>query len=110
MAAYFIRRFLLIIPTLIGITVMVFVITRLVPGGPIERMILEARQMQVRSGGLASGPTEQQQPLSEGQIAQLRAYYGFDKPVLRQLCPLAGEGLEGAIWALPPDITIRSGR
>ncbi len=37
MTAYFIRRFLLIIPTFIGITVMVFVITRSVPGCPVER-------------------------------------------------------------------------
>ncbi len=81
MAAYFIRRLLLVIPTLIGITVMVFVITRLVPGGPIERIILESRQMQSQAGGLAAGPAEQKQPLSEAQIAELRTYYGFDKPV-----------------------------
>ena len=41
MTAYFIRRTLLIIPTFIGITLMVFTITRFVPGGPIERMIAE---------------------------------------------------------------------
>jgi len=42
MTAYFIRRTLLIIPTFIGITLMVFAITRFVPGGPIERMIADA--------------------------------------------------------------------
>ena len=36
MTAYFIRRTLLIIPTFIGITLLVFSITRFVPGGPIE--------------------------------------------------------------------------
>ena len=82
MTAYFIRRLLLIIPTLLGITIMVFAITRLVPGGPIERVIAQARQMQSQAGGLAAGPAEQKQPLSEEQIAQLKAYYGFDKPVL----------------------------
>ena len=82
MTAYFIRRLLLIIPTLLGITIMVFTITRFVPGGPIERVIAQARQMQSQAGGLAAGPAEQKQPLSEEQIAQLKAYYGFDKPVL----------------------------
>ena len=33
MTSYFIRRFLLIIPTFLGITVLVFVIMQLVPGG-----------------------------------------------------------------------------
>ena len=95
MRAYFIRRLLLIIPTLIGITVMVFVITRLVPGGPIERIILESRQMKAQAGGLAVGPAEQQQPLSEDQIAQLRAYYGFDKPVLVSYVHWLGKVLRG---------------
>jgi ABC-type microcin C transport system permease subunit YejB len=57
MTAYFIRRFLLVIPTFIGITLLVFAITRFVPGGPIERMIAEAQRMQVEGGGAAgSGP------------------------------------------------------
>jgi len=81
MTAYFIRRLLLIIPTFLGITVVVFVITRMVPGGPIERIIVQARQMQ-SSLGMASGAAEQRQPLSDDQIARLKAYYGFDKPVL----------------------------
>ena len=34
MRDYFIRRTLLIIPTLIGITMLVFMVTRFVPGGP----------------------------------------------------------------------------
>ena len=35
--AYFLRRLLLIIPTFIGITMVVFVIMHFVPGGPVER-------------------------------------------------------------------------
>ena len=38
MTAYFIRRFLLIIPTFIGITLVVFFIMHLVPGGPVEEI------------------------------------------------------------------------
>ena len=51
MTAYFIRRILLIIPTFLGITIMVFIVTRFVPGGPIERIIAEAQQMQSMEGG-----------------------------------------------------------
>nr|NJM00912.1 ABC transporter permease subunit [Desulfobacula sp.] len=81
MTAYFIRRLLLVIPTFIGITIMVFTITRFVPGGPIERIISETRAMQAGHGG--SGMSRGSgQPLSEEQITKLKAYYGFDKPLL----------------------------
>lgn len=84
MTAYLLRRFLLIIPTFLGITVLVFVITRFVPGGPIERMILEAQQMQSSERGRYAGPVSesQRQPLSADQIDLLKAYYGLDQPVL----------------------------
>ena len=39
MLGYILRRLLLVIPTLIGITLIVFTLTRMVPGGPIERMM-----------------------------------------------------------------------
>jgi len=75
---------LLIIPTFLGITVLVFAITRVVPGGPIERMMLQAQQMQGREGGKSTGAAgdSQRQPLSAEQIQVLKAYYGFDKPIL----------------------------
>jgi len=84
MTAYFIRRFLLIIPTFIGITIMVFTITRFVPGGPIERIIAQAQQMRSFEGRSTIGLTaeEQTQPLSQEQIQELKKYYGFDKPIL----------------------------
>ena len=84
MTAYFIRRLLLVIPTFIGITIMVFTITRFVPGGPIERIIAEARAMQMgEQGGRSRVTAGQGQPLSQEQIKKLEAYYGFDKPVLQ---------------------------
>ncbi|HCY85423.1 MAG TPA: peptide ABC transporter permease [Desulfobacteraceae bacterium] len=83
MTAYFIRRLLLVIPTFIGITVMVFTITRFVPGGPIERIIAETRAMSMgQEGGSSRAGAGQGQPLSQEQIKQLEAYYGFDKPIL----------------------------
>jgi len=83
MTAYFIRRLLLVIPTFIGITIMVFTITRFVPGGPIERIIAQAQQMPgIEGGRTGRSSAEQTQPLSEEQIEELKKYYGFDKPVL----------------------------
>lgn len=79
--SYFIRRFLLIIPTFLGVTLLVFAVTRVVPGGPIERMLTEA----MLSGGGPTISTPQGlagSVLSEAQLEQLRVYYGFDKPVL----------------------------
>ena len=80
MTAYFIRRLLLIIPTFLGVTVMVFCITRFVPGGPVERMIAESFRMERLEG--TPGQRQGSQPLSEEQILYLKQYYGFDKPVL----------------------------
>ncbi len=97
MTAYFIRRLLLIIPTFLGITIMVFTITRFVPGGPIERIIMQAQQMQGQEGGQRTGGAagEQRQPLSEAQIEALKQYYGFDKPVLVSYGLWLGKVLRG---------------
>jgi microcin C transport system permease protein len=79
--SYFVRRFLLIIPTFVGITVLVFAITRVVPGGPIERMLNQA-MLSGGGGGPSSSRSAADSVLSEAQLQQLRVYYGFDKPVL----------------------------
>lgn len=78
MTAYIIRRMLLIIPTFIGITLMVFVITRFVPGGPIERMIAQAQQASMGKGYSRMN----ENPLSASQLEQLKKFYGFDRPVI----------------------------
>jgi microcin C transport system permease protein len=81
MSGYFLRRLLLMIPTFIGITLLVFAITRVVPGGPIERMMTEAVLAQ-GEGGKRAAQTQTGNSLSEEQIADLQRYYGFDKPLL----------------------------
>lgn len=74
MRAYFVRRLLLVPPTVIGITLIVFFITRIVPGGPLEQALMRA---QLALGGhIGAHGTS----LSADQIAQMRHYYGFDKP------------------------------
>ncbi len=78
MRDYFFRRLLLVIPTLIGITLLVFAVTRLVPGGPLERALMEAQQSALASG--AAPAAGEGMALSESQIQQLAEYYGFDKP------------------------------
>jgi len=40
MAAYILRRLLLMIPTLIGIMIVNFVIVQFAPGGPVEKVIV----------------------------------------------------------------------
>ncbi|MBU2455011.1 MAG: ABC transporter permease subunit, partial [Proteobacteria bacterium] len=98
MTAYFIRRLLLVIPTFIGITIMVFTITRFVPGGPIERIISDTRALQTGQGGSSSSTTSGTgggQPLSQEQIQRLKEYYGFDKPVLASYIAWLGKVLKG---------------
>ena len=100
MIAYFLRRLVLIVPTFIGITIMVFAITRFVPGGPVERIIANARQMQAMhssSGGMSrsgSAPGAGQ-PLSVEQINRLKKYYGFDKPLLQSYFSWLSKVLHG---------------
>ncbi|MBI2820402.1 MAG: ABC transporter permease subunit [Acidobacteria bacterium] len=77
MSGYFIRRFLLIIPTFLGITLAVFVVMHLVPGGPVERQIMQYKQSLAMEGGAQLTEVG----LPEGAIEELRRYYGFDKPI-----------------------------
>ncbi len=79
MTGYFIRRFLLIIPTFLGITMAVFAIMQIVPGGPVERAIMSYRMSVAREGGVTGGPATAELP--EDAIQEMRHYYGFDKPV-----------------------------
>ena len=97
MTAYFIRRFLLIIPTFLGITIVLFTITRFVPGGPIERIIAQAQQQALEggAGGLSHSAAVQRQPLSDDQIELLKKYYGFDKPILVSYLMWLGKLLQG---------------
>ena len=76
--SYFLRRLLLIIPTFIGITLVVFVIMHFVPGGPVERQIMRYKMATMEGGG---GGRQLSVQLPESAIEEIRRYYGFDKPV-----------------------------
>ncbi len=79
MRDYFIRRFLLIPPTLLGVTLLVFVITRFAPGGPVERALNEA-QKATEEGGSGSGQAGG--GMSEEQVEELEEEYGYDKSIM----------------------------
>lgn len=78
MRDYFIRRLLLIPPTLLGISIMVFAITRLAPGGPLEQAMMQMQQVSEQGGGGQGMKSDQ--ALSKDQLEQMKRLYGFDKP------------------------------
>lgn len=78
MRAYFLRRLLLVLPTLFGVTLLVFLVTRFAPGGPVETAIMRAQSAEHGPSGGAHGGGA----LSDAQLAQLKAYFGYDKPPL----------------------------
>ena len=67
MTTYIIRRILLMIPTLLGITIMVFAISRIAPGAPVS---------------LSMGPGGQMDAERAADVREARMkLYGLDKPV-----------------------------
>jgi len=102
MAAYILRRFLLLIPTLFGIMAISFAIVQLAPGGPVEKVIAQLTGTDVSatarisgSGGdlvgqrlaQTSGDTTRyrgSQGLDPEFIKKLEKQFGFDKPPLER--------------------------
>jgi len=102
MAAYILRRLLLIVPTLFGIMLVSFSLIQFAPGGPVERIIAQITGTDVaatsRIGGSAggdfgaSGPANNAgdiatsskyrgaQGLDPEFIKKLEKQFGFDKP------------------------------
>ncbi len=72
---YFLKRFLLMIPTFLGITIVCFSLCQFVPGGPVEQRL--ARIRMAEQGGGRGGAGES---LRTEDIQAIQAYYGFDKP------------------------------
>lgn len=77
MQTYVIRRLLLMIPVLIGVSIIIFGILRGIPGDAIDAQLANAGQ------------------LSEAEKAQARADLGLDKPIWRQYLSWIGGVLRG---------------
>jgi microcin C transport system permease protein len=102
MAAYILRRVLLMIPTILGIMLISFIIVQFAPGGPIERILAQvqgtdpgaASRISGGTGDFGAGAAPAQpgtmgasssryrgaQGLDPGFIRQLEVQFGFDKP------------------------------
>lgn len=83
MTSYFIRRFLLIIPTFIGITLITFVILQVVPGGPLEMELMKLRGMGAPGGEVGSSGTGSPGSINipESALEEMKRFYGFDLPI-----------------------------
>lgn len=76
---YILRRMLIMVPTLFGITLVVFVIINAAPGGPIERKI-----QQMRFGSGDGGDSGSKSAINQEVIEALKKQYGFDKPMMER--------------------------
>lgn len=84
MATYILRRILLMVPTLFGITLLSFVIINLAPGSPVDQKL-----QQLRMGGAMGGASgaagglggRGESGVSQSVIDALNKQYGFDKPL-----------------------------
>ncbi len=109
MAAYILRRLLLVIPTLLGIMIVNFTLVQFVPGGPIEQIIAQQQgQGDVFAGFAGGGDTnlELETDLGLGAggeekyagarglppefIEELEREFGFDKPPLERFLLMLG--------------------
>jgi len=81
MKVYFLRRLLLVPLTVLGVTFLVFAITRVMPGSPLERE-LQAAAAGTSEGGGGGGSGGQSGALSEEQIESFEREYLYDKSVV----------------------------
>ncbi len=86
MFEYTIRRLLLMIPTGIGITFLVFFILQVAPDGPFERAVKQIKQANMGTGesgiALSSSVTGDSSELTPELLEKLRMQYGLDKPII----------------------------
>ena len=87
MGTYILRRILLMIPTLFGITLLCFVIINLAPGSPIDQKLQQLRMGGAMAGGGPGGAAgggmnaRTESGVSEEVMEALKKQYGFDKPM-----------------------------
>ena len=110
MTTYFLRRLLLIIPTFLGSTILVFTILQLAPGGPLEKTIHELQTGGQMGGeaGLSSSLISSGTVLPESALRELKRFYGFDKPIWQRYLIWLGvwpRGIKHRNFKLDPGMT-----
>jgi microcin C transport system permease protein len=90
MAAYILKRLLLMLPTLLGVLLITFIVTQFVPGGPVEQYLAEAR---AGTGGAEGGGLMYRgdQGVDPKRIEEIKALYGFDKPAHERFVQMLGQ-------------------
>lgn len=71
----------IIIPTLLGVTVVVFIIINMAPGGPIEQKLQQMRFGQESHSGGDKPSRGGTHGVSDEVLEALKKQYGFDKPL-----------------------------
>ena len=77
MYAYFVKRLLLIIPTLLGITLVCFLIMQMVPGGPVEQALQRMKMAEQTEAGPGLGGAGLQAAITETEVENIKRYYGL---------------------------------
>ncbi|HRK19650.1 MAG TPA: microcin C ABC transporter permease YejB [Hyphomicrobiaceae bacterium] len=90
MAAYLLKRILLIFPTLLGIMLISFIIIQFAPGGPIERIIAQVSGHDVSAtsrigGGQGDGVAPQGGAVGGGEGSSYRGAQGLDPAFIKSL-------------------------
>lgn len=90
MFGYILKRLLLMIPTLFGVLLLTFVIVQLVPGGPVEQFLAEAR---AGAGGIEGGGISYRgsEGIDAKRLDEIKALYGFDKPADERFFQMLGQ-------------------
>jgi len=78
MLSYILKRFALMLPTLLGALTVTFAVIQFVPGGPVEQALAQARS---RGVGGDTGGYRARGDSDTKQVEALKKLYGFDKPV-----------------------------
>lgn len=100
MSRYVMRRLLLAVPTILGITVLIFIAMRVLPGDPLAMIGSQGQSTRV---------------LTEDELASARASLGLDQPLHRQYLSWLGDIARGnlgySFWSSEPliDQVLRRG-
>jgi microcin C transport system permease protein len=78
---YILRRLLVMVPTLFGITLMVFVVINLAPGSPVEQRLQQLRFGGAMGADVGTGMGQGELGVSQEILDALNKQYGFDKPL-----------------------------